>query len=77
MLIQHYERIGNFAKAEDTLFALLDSDPGNPAIIEFGIAFYHRILNESNDLLESGNLPRSEAEDGLRELERRRTLVRS
>jgi len=39
MLMQHYERTGEFAKAEDTLFAMLDADGDNNAIVEFGIAF--------------------------------------
>ena len=34
MLMQHYERTGEFAKAEDALFAMLDAQPDNPAIVE-------------------------------------------
>jgi hypothetical protein len=32
-LMQYYERMGEFAKAEDTLFALLDAEPENDAIL--------------------------------------------
>ena len=35
MLMQHYERTGEFAKAEDALFAMLDAEPDNNAIVEF------------------------------------------
>src|SRR4030095_780113 len=40
MLMQHYERTGDFAKAEDALFAMLDLEPENKRLVEFGVAFY-------------------------------------
>ena len=70
-LMQHYERYGELAKAEDALFALLDADPDNEAIEEFGIGFYQRVLTQSDAMLNDGNLPRPEAEEGLNELQRR------
>jgi hypothetical protein len=73
MLMQHYERGGEFAQAENILFAMIDTEPPNAAIIEFGTAFYRRLLNQSNVALEAGNLPRAEVEQGLKELEARRT----
>lgn len=72
MLMQHYERIGEFAKAEDELFALLEGDPGNEAIGELGDAFYRRLLAQSDDALVVGNLPRAEVEEGAKELAARR-----
>jgi hypothetical protein len=71
LLMQHYERTGEFAKAEDALFALLDAEPGNDAIVEFGIAFYRRLLTHSDTALQEANLPRTEVAEGLKELERR------
>lgn len=71
--MQHYERTGEFAKAEDALYALLESDPENPAVVEFGRAFYQRILAKTDRALVEGNLPRSEVEDGLRNLGQRMT----
>ena len=68
MLMQHYERLGEFAKAEDALFAILESDGTNPAVLEFGILFYQRLARQSNDALEQGNLPRAEVEAGLEQL---------
>lgn len=68
MLMQHYERTGEFAKAEDALFTMLDADPDNDAIVEFGVAFYQRILSQSDATLKEANLPRAEVEEGLKKL---------
>jgi len=68
MLMQHHERIGEFAKAENALFAMLDADPDNAAIVEFGVSFYERMLAQSDAALAEGALPRSEIEEGLHEL---------
>jgi len=71
-LMQHYERVGEFAQAEDALFAMLDAEPDNAAIAEFGIAFYQRLLVQSDTALGEANLPRAEVEEGLKELQSRR-----
>ncbi len=68
MLMQHYERIADFAKAEDLLHELIEADPGDPAALDFGIAFYERLVGHPDSLLEEGNLPRAEVEAGLAEL---------
>jgi len=68
MLMQHHERTGEFAKAENALFAMLDADPDNAAIVEFGVSFYRRMLAQSDAALAQGALPRSEIEEGLHEL---------
>ena len=67
MLMQHHERTGEFAKAENALFAMLDAEPDNGAIVEFGVGFYKRMLEQSNTALADGGLPRAEAEEGLNE----------
>ena len=72
LLMQHHERTGEFAKAEDALFAMLDAEPDNDAIVEFGVAFYQRMLTQSDTALTAANLPRAEVEEGLKELESRR-----
>jgi tetratricopeptide (TPR) repeat protein len=71
MLMQHYERLCEFAKAEDTLFEMLDAEPNNSGIVEFGIAFYKRALTQTDATLNSANLPRAEVEEGLKELQKR------
>ncbi len=71
MLMQHDERAGEFAKAENELFALLDAEPGNNAMVEFGVAFYKRLQAHSDAALEAGGLPRAEVEEGLKEIRQR------
>ena len=70
-LMQHYERMSQFDKAEDCLFALFEADPENEAIVSFGIAFYERLSRHSDKALEAGGLPRTEVEEGLLEFRRR------
>jgi len=68
MLMQYHERTREFAKAENALFAMLDAEPANGAIVEFGVAFYGRMLAQSDAALTEGALPRAEVEEGLKEL---------
>jgi hypothetical protein len=70
-LMQHYERTGEFAKAEDALFAMIDSEPGQPELMKFGISFFERLRAQSDAALEAGNLPRRELEESLAELRER------
>lgn len=67
-LMQHYERGGSFAKAEDALFDIVRAEPQLPGLLEFGTSFYERIGRQRDRTLEEGNLPRPELESGLREL---------
>ena len=71
LLMQHYERSGQFDKAEDALFVMAELAPANPAITEFGICFYERLLGQSDAGLANGGLPRPEVEAGLNELRER------
>jgi len=75
MLMQHYERSGQFAKAEDALFAMLEDEPRHPRILEFGIAFYQRLEGRSDASLDAGELPRPEVEAGLTELRERKSAL--
>lgn len=72
LLLRYYERIGLYAKAEDTLFEMLDNEPNNLDLIESGVAFYHRLQQEEDGKLIAGNLPRAEVEMGLAEVKNRR-----
>jgi hypothetical protein len=71
-LMQHYERTGEFAKAEDALFAMLDVEPQNAPLLELGISFYRRLENQSDVRLNDGNLPRAEVDAGLADLNTRK-----
>jgi len=70
-LMQHYERVGLFAKAEDVLFNLLNDTTAPPGLKEFGLQFYERLLRQSDQALDAGSLPRAEVESGLAELRAR------
>ena len=72
LLMRHYERTGQFARAEDALFAMLDLDPENARVQDFGAAFYQRLEGKSDAALEAGDLPRPEIVAGLAEVEKRR-----
>jgi len=72
LLMEHYERTGQFGKAEDALFAILDGDVNNDYALNFGISFYERLLGHRDTELEEGNLPRTEVEAGLQELRGKR-----
>ena len=67
MLMQHYERTGEYDKAEDALFNMLDQK-FELRILEFGILFYERILGQTDANLSAGGLPRAEVESSLSEL---------
>jgi len=71
-LMQHYEQTGEFGKAEDALFAMLDVEPENGPLLELGISFYRRLEGQSDVQLIDGNLPRAEVEAGLTELNGRK-----
>ncbi|MFD0619845.1 DUF6483 family protein [Paenibacillus sp. GCM10027629] len=66
LLWEHYEGIGNYAKAEDHLFHLYHRDPD---ILSEGIAFYNRLLGQADEALEQGRLPREEVQQGLAQLQ--------
>jgi len=72
MLMHHYERTGEFAKAEDTLFGMLNNEPANVELLDFGAAFYRRLMGLRDDALAVGNLPRAEVQAGLDEMGRRK-----
>jgi Family of unknown function (DUF6483) len=74
-LMQHYEHTGEFAKAEDALFAMLDAEPENPPLLELGISFYRRLESQSDARLADGNLPRAEVEAGLADLNARKGAI--
>lgn len=68
LLMHHYERIGEFGKAEDTLFSMLEKAPQNSDLFDLGLRFYQRLEEQSDDALMLGNLPRAELHAGLHEL---------
>lgn len=60
------ERSGQFARAENALFDIVEEDP---SFIDTGLAFYERLLAKSDGELITGNLTREEVLDGRGALE--------
>ena len=67
---------GDFAGAEDRLFALLEQTPGGE-LLERGLEFYTHLLTLPDETLEAGNLPRDEVEESLASLKEMRTSVQA
>jgi hypothetical protein len=65
MLMRHYEQAGEFAKAEDALFVIVEAEPPGAELREFGESFYQRVLGQSDAALSAGNLSHAEAQAGL------------
>src|SRR5215469_7944153 len=69
MLMRHYEQIGDYARAEDALFEILDAESPTPELLDFGRMFYQSLLRLTDEALALGNLPRAEVQAGLDELD--------
>lgn len=65
ILMDHFEVMGSFDKAEDTFYELLERNPSSEKIINLGINFYSRLLDKEEEELEEGNLSLSEVREGL------------
>jgi len=65
-LFCYYEWAGDFGKAENMLFDLLDRD--RHQWLERGMQFYERLSAKPDDELVRGGLPREELEQGMEEL---------
>ncbi len=75
MLMRHYEQGGEYARAEDALFNMLDAEPANTELLDFGVGFYQRLLRLDDEALEVGNLPRAEVNASLAELNQRKMNI--
>ncbi|QBD78285.1 hypothetical protein EPA93_20695 [Ktedonosporobacter rubrisoli] len=69
-LFAYYEHLGQYAKAEDTLFELLESGPVTPTLLGKGQDFYARLLAKSESDLANGNLAKEEVREGQEQLQR-------
>ena len=68
-LFRYYEFIGEYSKAEDILFELVDSK--YPDIISEGKNFFQRLSQKSDGELSAGNLPREELKIGIDDLNKK------
>ncbi len=71
-MMLYFEKIGDFGRAEDTLFEMLDAvadDPHTTAeIIAIGELFYERLQQLDDEILVAGNLARDEITAGMADL---------
>jgi hypothetical protein len=70
LLFGYYEQVGNYAKAENVLFEIVEADATDDEVIEEGKAFYMRLKGKSDAALSAGNFSRERALDGLARLMR-------
>lgn len=70
LLFGYYELMGQYAKAEDTLFDLLDETKGDRELLTQGQAFYQRLQTRNDADLQAGNLTHEEVAEGLAQLQR-------
>jgi hypothetical protein len=68
LLMQHYELTGQYGRAEDSLYSLMELLPAEPKVLQFGLSFYQRLAAFPDAQLADGNLPRKEVEAGLEKL---------
>lgn len=69
IIFEYYEISGQYSKAEDILFELLDSDAEN--IKNNALKFYERLLQKTDEELEKGNFSIEEAEESIEEINSR------
>lgn len=67
-LFPYYELIGTYAKAEDTLFDVVEADDAPQDMRQKGLAFYQRLLQKSDADLAAGNLSRAEIAEGIAQI---------
>ncbi|MFU8802906.1 MAG: DUF6483 family protein [Bradymonadaceae bacterium] len=70
-LISYYEKMAQFANAEDCLWKALETAGNDPQIMRRGLGFYETCRKQADPRLEAGNLPREEVEEGYKELQSR------
>ncbi len=68
-LWKHFEQYGDFARAEDWMYEVIEDEHAPADINQRAVAFYHRLLDQTDFDLVHGNLPRAEVEAGLAQIE--------
>ncbi len=64
-LMAGYEMLGEFGRAEDALFALVEVAGNADDVLPVGRGFYARLAEHEDAELEKGGLPRNELQDGV------------
>jgi hypothetical protein len=69
--IRYYEATGQYSRAEDLLFIMLEEDLGSRHnIVQAGIHLYERLLDQDDEKLAAGKLPRAEVVQSLQQLKK-------
>ncbi|MZQ85953.1 hypothetical protein GQF01_28015 [Paenibacillus sp. 5J-6] len=71
LLFTHYDKQGDYAKAEDVLFHYMEDHPDQSEFLWQGVAFYRTLLDKEEGLLEAGNFSQEEAADSLRQVQQK------
>ncbi|MGF7048344.1 tetratricopeptide (TPR) repeat protein [Paenibacillus sp. DS2015] len=66
LLFVYLDKQGKYAEAENVLYRLLDQGEIDPAK---GISFYERLMQEEDQRLELGRLPRAEVVEGMKAIQ--------
>ena len=69
MLFPYYEQMGEYDKAENLLFEVLEADSVDNAFFERGNAFFERLRAKDDADLLLGNFSREEVEEGSAQLQ--------
>lgn len=70
-MIDYYVKIGNYDKAENILYEILEENDFNKNLLEKGISFYEELLNKDDEDLENGNLSKEEIIESLSSLKKK------
>ena len=68
-LFRYFDQSGQYARAEDILFDMLEIGSPDRYVLALGIAFYQRLQRKSAADLQAGNFSRAAVEAGLSQLE--------
>ena len=67
-LFTYFEKTTQYDKAENILYELLEDHITDGDMVADGLAFYERLLQQTDTVLATGNLTRAEVEEGFNEL---------
>lgn len=67
-LVFYYERVEDYTAAENVLHTMLADQPDNEETHALAVSFYEYLLDESDEQLEKGGLPRAQVMNALKRL---------
>jgi Family of unknown function (DUF6483) len=70
LLFRYFDHAHKYARAEDLLFEMLETNGPNEDILAYGMSFYHQLLTKSDATLRADNFSKEKALKGLSQLEK-------